>query len=198
MIQRHAPAILGCALLALAALVAGGCDAVDQPRSSLVVTEIVPATATGSLATSPLRSDVRHAGEDGVLMTADDAVFEDEVRITVENRPASAQLGLAPGGPFGSVTLNAYRVEFEITGEQIDSLEGALHAVVPSGESVSLVVVLVTGAAKLEPPLSSLILGGELQGDARVTLYGVEQTSGDEIAAEAAIRVHFANWADED
>lgn len=195
--KRHAliPCLLG--LLALAGIVLAGCDDADQIRSRLTVTEILPADEVGNLATSPLQSDVRDAGDDGEIMTADDFIYEDEVLVTVANDPADPVLSLTPGGPFGSVTLTGYRVTFDLEDEAIESHEGALHVVVPSGENASFSIVLVTAQSKIEPPLTALVNGGELQADAHVTFFGVEQTSEDEVTATAAIRVHFANWADD-
>jgi hypothetical protein len=118
--------------------------------------------------------------------------------LTVENTPSSGTLELTPGGAFGQVTLDAYTVNFDVAGEQIAPVQGALHVVIETGGSATFTVVLVTAQAKLEPPLSSLLLsGGELQADATITLSGTERTSNERVTVSASIRVHFANWADD-
>jgi hypothetical protein len=189
--------LLAAALVVLS-LLAVGCEDANQPRSELMVTELVPAEGTSNLVAEPYECDVRDAGDDGTLGTEDDAVYEDQVVITVENQPSSSLLSLSPDGPFGNVTLTSYTVTYDVPGESLTPIDGALHVVIPTGEDVSFSIVLVTGQAKIEPPLVTLLTtGGELQGDARITLHGVEQTSDADVTVEAAIRVHFANWADD-
>jgi hypothetical protein len=95
------------------------------------------------------------------------------------------------------VTLHSYDVVFDIPGEELDPIHGEMHAAIETGSAVSLSIVVVTADAKMEPPLSTLLqTGEELQGDARITLHGVEETSEAEITTTAALRIHFANWAD--
>jgi len=191
------PALI--ALLALTVVLAFGCEDRDAARSRLVVSALVPAEGTSNLVTAPYQSDIRDAGEDGELLTADDAVYEDLVVLTLENQARSGQLALDPSGPFGSVTLTSYRVDYDLPDEQLEPLVGAVHAVVPTGESVTLSLVLVTAQAKVEPPLYTLLTTGqELQGNATLTVYGTEETSDESVTVSAAIRVHFANWADGD
>jgi hypothetical protein len=189
--------LLAAALIILSLPIVG-CEDADQPRSELTVTRLVTAEGSINLSAEPYESDVRDAGSDGTLGTEDDAVYEDQVLVTVENQPSSSLLSLTPEGPFGNVTLTSYTITYDIPGESLAPIEGALHAVVPTGDDVSFSIVLVTGQAKIEPPLVTLLTtGGELQGDATITLRGVERTSEEEVATQASIRVHFANWADD-
>jgi hypothetical protein len=196
--KSPAQCILVAAAIVLAATLVAGCDDAQQPRSELTVTQILPTDATSDLAYAPFESDIRDLGEDGLVGTDDDVVYEDHVVLTVENTPSSGTLELTPGGAFGQVTLDAYTVNFDVAGEQIAPVQGALHVVVETGGSATFTVVLVTAQAKLEPPLSSLLLsGGELQADATITLSGTERTSNERVTVSASIRVQFANWADD-
>ncbi len=137
------------------------------------------------------------AGDDGIPLTADDVITEDALLVTVENQPASPLLTVSAGGPFSSVVLTNYRITYDIPGEELEPIAGAMHLVVESGSSATASVVVVTALAKSVPPLSSLAAGGdELMGSATLTLRGYEQTSEDEIVSEATLAVHFANWQD--
>jgi hypothetical protein len=192
--------VLAACVLALTLTLAfvAGCDDAQQPRSRLTITQILPADATSDLAYAPYESDIRDIGSDGEIGTEDDVVYEDHVVLTVENEPSSGTLTLTPGGAYGQVTLDAYTITFDVEGEQLSPVQGALHVVIATGNSATFTVVLVPAQAKLEPPLSSLLIsGGELQADATITLSGTEQTSAERVTVSASIRVSFANWADD-
>jgi hypothetical protein len=184
-------------LLTLGASLIGCSEDESLTRSRVTITRIAGVNDDVDLSAGVFESDVLDAGEDGIPATGDDVYYEDVVLVTVENEPSSAQLGLQPGGPFGSITLESYRVEYRIDGEQMDSITGGLHLVVPTGGNAQARIPLVTALAKTQPPLSALATQtDELLGTVRITLTGTEQDSGDEIVATGEIAVHFANWAD--
>lgn len=190
--------VFAACVLALTMAFVAGCDDAQQPRSELTITQILPADDTSDLAYAPYECDIRDAGDDGQVGTDDDVVYEDHVVLTVGNTPSSGTLSLTPGGAFGQVTLDAYAITFDAEGEQISPVQGALHVVIETGTSATFTVVLVPAQAKLEPPLSSLLIsGGELQADATITLSGTEETSAERVTVSASIRVSFANWADD-
>jgi len=176
-----------------------GCEDEDQPRSHVRIVRILSAEDSDDLSGSVLQSDVRDAGQDEIPGTADDAVVEDELLVTVENQPSSTALALEPNGAFGSVVLTHYEIRYAIPDEELEPVEGALQLVVPSGSEQVTSLVAVTALAKIEPPLSTLAsIGGELFGTAVLTLTGYEETSEDAISATASFQIHFADWADEE
>jgi hypothetical protein len=189
---------LVCGLVLALGVSLAGCSKDDsQPRSRVTITRLADTKDDIDLSTAVFESDVLDAGDDQTPLTADDIFFEDAVQVTVANSPASDLLGLRPDGPFSSVTLTSYRVDYQVDGESIAPLTGGLHLVVPTGETATARLVLVTAFAKTQPPLITLVAhGDELTGTAIVTLRGVEQDSNEEIVATAAIAIHFANWAD--
>ena len=189
--------ILGCVLLLVLGVSMSGCNDENMPRSRVMVTRIAGPNADEDLSTAVYSSDVLDAGEDKTPLTEDDVVYEDHIVVTVENQPSSALLALRPDGPFGSVTLTSYRVTYAVPGEEIATIDGGLHLVVPTGSSAQASLVLVTALAKTLPPLASLAASGdELMGSATITLRGYEQTSNDEVTATATIQIQFANWQD--
>lgn len=171
----------------------------NAPRSRLMITRIAETDVELETYDYTFLSDVLHAGSDEVYGTSDDMVVEDRVYITVENQPRSSNLTITPGGPFGSVVLNEYRVEYHVEGEYIEPLVSGMNLVVPSGSEVIAHLTLVSGLAKTQPPLSSLAtMGGELMGTARITLRGYEETSKQVVEVSASVDIHWANWGDAD
>ncbi|MBD3237412.1 MAG: hypothetical protein GF330_11960 [Candidatus Eisenbacteria bacterium] len=193
--QRNSRVLFALALVAAAVLSGTACFDQDQARTQVTITRVADPQWPDTLASGPYLSDVLDPGPDGIPNTMDDIVYEDEALLTVtSNAPSDLQV-IKPNGPYARVTLERYRVDFEIPGEQIEPIEGSMHLVVPSGSRATGSIVLVTGFAKTQPPLSTLAGGGdELTGTARITVHGTEETSGDEIVAEASIAVHFADW----
>jgi hypothetical protein len=175
-----------------------GCSEDESlPRSRVTITRIAGLDDDDNLSTGFLASDVLDSGDDEIPGTGDDIYQEDAVLVTVENQPSSAQLGLRPGGPFGSITLTSYRVDYQLDGEQMESIGGGLHLSVLTGESARARIPLVTALAKTRPPLSSLATEpDELLGTAVITLRGTEQDSNEGIVATGQVAIHFANWAD--
>lgn len=195
--RSHWAAVLWLSLVAIVVLMGTVCCDRDAARSRIIITRVADPESSDTLAATPFLSDVVDPGADGILGTDDDVVYEDRVIVTVENHPPSDLATLSPGTAFSSVTLNRYRVVFNVPDEEIPSVEGSMHMVVNTGQSATGSVVLVTGLAKTQPPLSSL--GGsanELLGSAVITLYGHEETSEEPVSAEATIQVHFADWLD--
>jgi hypothetical protein len=190
---------MGCvALLGLGFNLVGCSNEDDLQRSRVTITRMMGAADDDDLSAGVFQSDVADAGEDGVPQTADDVTYEDEILVTVQNDPASPLLGLEPGGPYGSVTLTSYRVEYDMPGEEIDTVSGGLHLVVPTGSSAQAQLVLVTAYAKTQAPLGSLVNDrNELPATATITLTGREQDSDAEVQATAVIEIHFADWADD-
>jgi hypothetical protein len=167
----------GCLLLAFA-----GCSGEESPRSVLRVISIND--------NQPLQSDVvSQAGGGG------NTIFEDEVPVSVRNDPADPALNVSRGGPFGYVMLDRYTIHFE-SDEEIPEVNGSLGWTVHTGETVSGSIVVVPATMKTQPPLVSLIGGGEITTTARITIHGIEATSERQVTLEATMPVHFANWAD--
>jgi hypothetical protein len=193
--QRHLRPALWL-VLALAAVLSGtACFDQDQARTQVTITRVADPEWPDTLASGTYLSDVLDPGLDGIPGTQDDIVYEDEVLLTVTSSVPSSLQPIQPGGPFSTITLERYRVEFSIPNEQIDSIEGSMHMVVPSGGRATGTLVLVTGLTKLQPPLSTLAGGAdELTATAHITVYGTEETSGDAVEAEASLAVHFADW----
>lgn len=194
-------AILFVVLLAIGASLTGCSEDESLTRSRVSITRVVglgEEEDDEELSAMVYESDVVDAGDDAVVGTADDIIYEDVVRITVANEASSSLLGLTPTGPFGSVTITHYRVDYDIEDEQLESLSGGLHLTIPTGEEAEARIPLVSAIAKTLPPLSTLATQpDELLGTAIITLTGTEQDSNDEVVATARVAVHFANWADE-
>lgn len=191
-------AVLFFVLLALGMSLSGCSEDESLTRSRVSITRVVGVDDDEDLDAGIYESDVLDAGDDGVIGTGDDTYYEDAVLVTVANEPSSSMLGLTPSGPFGSVTIQDYRVDYEIDGEQLESITGGLHLTIPTGEELQARVPLVTAVAKTLPPLSTLATEpDELLGTAVITLSGIEQDSNAEIVVTARVAVHFANWADD-
>lgn len=192
--------VLVCACLLLTLIAAPGCDDENQPRSRVEIVRIATSGTAIDLYSTPFLSDVVDSGADGDPGTEDDVVYEDQLLVTIENQPSSPQLVLDPDGAFGSVVLTGYRVDFDVDGQTLESVDpvvGSLHLIVPTGTKRMAAIVAVTAALKTQPPLSSLALsGGELMGSARITFTGYEETSEEDVSATGTIQIHFANWVD--
>lgn len=173
---RQASVIAGFGALC-AALLFAGCSDSSSARSVLRVESLNNNAA--------LQSDVLSPGP---------TVVEDAVTLTVRNEPHDDVLVIDPNGPFGHVTIERYEIRFE-SDEAVPSVRAALGWTVPSGRSVSGSIVIVPAELKLEPPLVSLVNGGEIVSTAHITLIGREATSNREVRIEAILPVHFANWS---
>jgi hypothetical protein len=189
--------VVVCACLLLSLVATPGCDDENQPRSRVQIVRIAASGTAIDLYSTPFYSDVLDSGNDGEPGTDDDAVYEDQLLVTVENQPSSSSLALDPEGAFGSVVLTGYRVEFDADGESIDPVVGSLHLVVPTGTKRIAAIVAVTAALKSQPPLSTLAAtGGELPCSAQIIFSGYEETSEEDISATGTIQIHFADWLD--
>lgn len=195
--QRRTRLALWLALVLTVALGGMACFDQDQARTQVTITRVADPQWPDTLASGTYLSDVLDPGSDGLPGTFDDIVYEDEILLTIESKVYSSLQPIQPGGAFGSVTLERYRVNFSILGEQLDPIEGSMHLVVPSGGRATGSIVLITGYAKTQPPLSTLAGGAdELTGTAQITVYGTEETSDQAIEARASIAVHFADWVE--
>jgi len=183
--------ISGVVLLGLFTVGFPGCDDQEAPRSLVYVSRIAETASESNSYGQVFLSDI----------VTDDGVVEDEVFISFMNVPRSSRLSIKPNGPFGSVVLTGYRVDYAVTGAEVEKIEpvtGKIHLVVPTGEEVNHRIVLVTAWAKANPPLSSYQTGGELLAEASLTFTGYEETSEEPIVVKACMTIHFANWTDED
>ncbi len=189
--MRRAAFGIGFGALILGMVLAGmGCDDQEAPRSLVYVSRI---------AESPTEQNSFGEAYQSDLITDEGTVFEDEIYISFKNVPRSNSLSITPEGPFGSVVLTDFRVDYSIPGEYVAPILGKMHVVVPSGEEVNHQVVLVTAKSKVEPPLASAVVNSdELMSQTTLTFMGYEETSEDEIEVKAYIQIHFANWTDED
>jgi len=175
-------------LLGLLGTGLSGCDDQEAPRSLVYVSRIAESATEQNSFGNVFLSDI----------VTEDGVYEDEVYISFKNVPRSSFLTIAPEGPYGSVVLTDYRVDYALPGEQIEPIVGKVHVVVPSGEEANHRIVLVTAWAKVNPPLSTAATQGqELMANATLTFTGYEETSEEPIVVRAYVSIHFANWIDE-
>ncbi len=166
-----------------------GCKDEEAPRSLVYVSRIAESATEQNSYGNVFLSDI---------VTAE-GVYEDEVYVSFMNVPRSSYLSITPGGPFGSVVLTDYRVDYQLEGEQIEPIVGKIHVVIPSGEEANHRIVLVTAWAKVNPPLSTAATQGqELMATATLTFTGYEETSEEPIVVRANVTIHFANWIDEE
>jgi len=174
-------------VLGLAGL--AGCSEDSVPRSVLIIESIND--------NEVLDSDVYNNGEDDEPGTADDFVREDQVSIVIRNRPHDRVVNLDPDGPFGAVVLNRYEIRFR-GDETLPALAGAIHLRIPSGSTETGEITVIPSGYKVVPPLVGLLLGGEIQLVAEITLIGEEDDSHDRVEVKAQLPVHVANWVDPD
>lgn len=188
LIHRSPTRAAGLIFAGFCALFAGtGCSDDEAPRN---VVTVVSVNANGAL-----NSDIYNNGQDDVPGTLDDFVVEDEVEVRLTSDPHDDALFLFPGTPFGSVVFERYEVVFE-SEEEIPTVRGALGWRVDANSFFTGSLTVVPYGMKIQPPLSSLVNGGEVQATAKITFFGVEQTSKDAVTATAILPVFFANWSD--
>jgi hypothetical protein len=188
------------AVLALAGLAIGlvGCadDDEEGPRS---ITSIV--SVNDNL---PLASDVYNYGSD-LSDPTDDFVPEDYLKLVIKSRPHDPALTLDPDRAFGTVRFTRYTLDFATNDfndngstELIDLVDYPMNLVVPiDGEGTGFVLA-VPGAWKTENDLAPLLFGGSYLTTATLTLYGEEETSGEEVELGAGVVIGISNYADED
>ncbi len=180
---------IGLALALAATVVLGGCKDQQLARSKIQITSVALVDEQNPPPSRVFLIDV----------LTDSTVYEDDVFVTVENKPASGHLHITPSGPFGSVRIDHFRVEYDIPGEEMEPIEGDLNLLVPSGSSAVARITLISALAKVSPPLVGLIgTLDELFGTATITLSGTEETSEERLTATAQVSIHIADWADED
>ena len=167
--------------LVLTGLLAGGCADGRQTRSNVQVVLVNN--------NNPLESDVlKDTGGAGT-------VVEDAVSIQIRDTASDSLLTLKPNGPYGSVVLDRYDVQFQ-SDEDIPPVSGTLGWTVHVGETVTGNIVIVPAALKAEPPLVGLDAGGEIQAVAKVTIQGHEANSNYNVTTQFTLQVNFANWTD--
>jgi len=185
--------------VALSALLVGGlagCAGDDDeiPRS---VTSIV--SLNDNL---PIASDVYDLGANKTD-PIDDFIPEDYLKIVVTSRPSDPALTLRPDRAFGTVRFNRYTLDFaknDLGGNGVDDLtdfvDYPMNLVVPiNGEGTAYVLAL-PAAWKIEDELAPLVNSGSFQTTATITIYGVEETSHEEVALTGGIVIGIANYAD--
>lgn len=190
---------------AACAMSASGCggELLRTGRSPmyLVVDSVAGIKGGNGTETAFLQSDVLTAG--GVIN--DNAVIGLHLE---QKNPSLATSTL------NSVTMTRYHVEFQRTDGRnqpgVDvpyGFDGGLSATISAQGPGSVTFEIVRHQMKLEPPLKNLagfnaagnrsISGlGFISTIARITLYGRDQ-NGNEVIANAAMDVHFADFADE-
>jgi hypothetical protein len=185
--------VSGVLLLGLCAAGLPGCEDQEAPRSLVYVSRIAESPTEQNSYGHVFLSD----------LVTDGSIIEDEIYVSFTNVPRSDHLSIEPGGPFGSVTLTDYRVDYHVTGPEIEAIQpvtGKIHVVIPSGEEVNHRIVLVTAEAKVNEPLytTGQTLLAELMAEATLTFTGYEETSEEPITVRAYMTIHFANWTDEE
>lgn len=180
-------------LLALTAIAATaglwGCDEPEVPRSDVQIWSVNGGDA--------LQSSIRSPGDDDMLGTADDIIWEDEIRIVFANFPSDDQGVISPTGAFGAVTIDRYRVSW-ISEPALAEQTGGLHAYVASTDTTGVALVLVPAARKQLPPLVGIYSGGQapIEATAYLEFWGTEKTSGDDIYVDAYLPVSFGLFVD--
>jgi hypothetical protein len=183
---------------------AGGCPNPTAPVL-LSVIQFVGKDQAGTNTTNLLWSDVYHdAGTPGDV--TDDTIVEDAVSVTIENRPRDPTL--TSSSVFTDFRFTRYRVEFKRTdgGTEVPTpFDGTMNLYVPSGQQVSIPIVLVRADQKVQKPLSHLQrfspTGGvepgtglfEIHTTATVIFYG-ETVANQQSCTSGSLTVNFTDW----
>ena len=150
----------------------------------------------------PIASDVYDLGQNKTD-PSDDFIPEDYLKIVVKSRPHDPALTLNPDRAFGTVRFSRYSLDFvqnDLGGNGINDLtdfvDYPMNLVVPiNGEGTAFVLAL-PAAWKLEDELAPLRFSGSFQTTATITIYGIEETSHEEITLVGGIVIGIANYAD--
>jgi len=157
----------------------------------------------------PFFSDVLEQGDsvrrdNGELVTYDDYVKEDHVKILFYNRPYDPIVFTGPARPYGEYLVTRYRIEWERMdgGTGVPPVyNGATSISVPTETFVEGYIVLVPYAVKNLPLLSELRVtvpaephqGEEILCIAPITFWGHEVGPDRETTFNASVSVNFAD-----
>ena len=162
----------------------------------------------------PLLSDVYNNGKN-LTSVSDDFIPSDVVEVTFISRAHDNTTSIAPGGPFGTVTITSYDVMYGAAGGAGADLDGDgtidlanftanLNAVVPTGGSATAAVLIISGAQKSVPPISCLGPAGggctttsnEFTVNVTVVFHGKEETSDADVTFQTGLLVRIGQYAD--
>jgi hypothetical protein len=161
----------------------------------------------------PVFSDVLEQGDsvrrdNGQLVTYDDFVKEDHVKILFYNRPYDPIVFTGPGRPFGEYLVTRYRIEWErLSGTDSartvrpPTYYGATSISVPTDAFVEGYIVLVPYAVKKMQFLTEIQVtdppepraGEEILCIAHITFWGHEVGTGRETHFTGQVSVNFAD-----
>jgi hypothetical protein len=198
------------ALAALCLFSAAGCGGellrTGRAPMYLVVSRVSANAAGGAEETAFLQSDVQRLvdttinGQTVKVAT----VFNDNATVFLRLEQKNPQF---PSTPLNAVTMTRYRVVYRRTdgrnapGTDVPyPFDGAMTTTIGPGDEVGVSFEIVRHQAKLEPPLKNLAGFGGLgfiSTIAEITLWGRDQ-NGNEVVANAAIEVHFADFGDDE
>jgi hypothetical protein len=122
-------------------------------------------------------------------------VYNDNGQVTLSLAPKNVSSTAAPTTN-NQVTINRIHVHYRpaTSGGAVPSdIDTAATATVPPTGTVTIGFELVTAGAKLQPPLSGLVGGGQISATADVTFFGTDQV-GNAISVTGSIQIEFANW----
>lgn len=198
-VRKGMSAILVLGLVAAGSLGLTGCAGDDDAgtRNIVQITSV-----NGNL---PLLSDLYNLGQDKEPdKTEDDFIPVDYIPVQFESRAHDPALTLRPDRAFGTVTFSRYTIDFtknDLDGngsEDIFDLDLPMNAIVPAGGLGTAAVLAVPASWKQTGALlHALQTNGEYYTDAKLTVYGEEETSHDKITLSAGFVVAFADYADQ-
>lgn len=186
--------------VAAACLTLAGCNALSRnaDSSSMIVIERITGTTVSGDSVAFLQSDVQKIGQQGAYVQADSAKAAITIRL-INPDPVNGP------SPFNDVILTNYRVTYELpTGPgtpgvdvplPFDANFSTVLCEVDKTTEVSFVVVLE--AAKLSPPLSSLVgTTTVLERKAKIEIFGTDLTN-KPVKATGYLMIYFGDYLDQ-
>jgi hypothetical protein len=174
-------------------LVCGGCENHDGNEWQRLVCE-----AQSVNGGNPLVSAFVNAGSDKIEGTDDDFQPIDSVPVVFYARPYGSTITLPEDGAYSWFHITSYDLTWETEPGAPDlsahDVEGGLaDAMVPVHEEAATSVLISGSDMKNSGWFVDLYNGDipEFQANARLTFYGTESGSDEEITVEAGLRVHF-------
>ncbi len=191
--SRAMHSAIGGLLILCGLLVSGGCENHDGNEWQRVVCEVQQVNAG-----NPLVSAYLNAGSDKIVGTDDDFQPIDNVQVIFHARPYGSTITLPEDGAHSWFHITRYDLVWE-TGPGAPDLSahdvtgGYTEAMVPVYEEAAASVLVAGSDMKNSSWFVDLYTGDlpEFQANARITFYGTESGSDEEIAVEAGLRVHF-------
>ncbi len=181
------------AIAGLLILSAGGCANPDGNDWQRVVCDVELVNAGG-----PLISAFLNAGSDNIIGTDDDFQPIDTVEVIFHARPYGSTVLIPEDGAFSWFQVEGYDLAWETEGGAPDLsahnvTRGSFDVRVPIYEEGVSSVLLVGIDMKNAPWFVSIYTGDipSFQANARLTFYGHESGSSEEVAIEAGLRVNF-------